>query len=73
MKMESLDVPFKFDKEKSIALINTVFASNQEAFAAINTNDGVLTMFLKEDKYKEFKKLKIKHKKEVVEDEDKLL
>ena len=73
MKMPSLDEPFKLNKEENVVLVNPVFAKQQEAFAAINTSEGTATIFLDEKQYAEFKKLKIKHTKDYVDDEEKQL
>ena len=71
MKMKSLYTPLFKDQEHKVVMINPVFANNEEAFALINNAEGSLTMVVSEKDYLEFKKLKIRHKKEVVIDESK--
>ena len=69
MKMESFHAPFMKNKDKKVILMNPVFVNSQEAFAVINNAEGTLTMVVDDKDYKEFKKLKIRHKKDFVSDE----
>ena len=57
--------------DNNIVLINPLFCNETEGFAVIHTENAMATIVLNEEQYKEFKKLKIRHKKVVVEDEKK--
>lgn len=61
--------PFLTNKDNSIMLINPLFCKNDDAICAVDSRSGNLTIFLNENDYLTFKKLKIKHKKEVISDE----
>lgn len=69
MKMRTPFVPFLSNKEEKVMLINPLFCKDDDAFGVINTEQGTINFVLDENQYKEFKKLKIKHKKDVSKDE----
>ena len=70
LKMKSLSSSV-LKSGSSIVYINPLFCNEVEGFAVFNTQQGIATIILDEDKYKEFKTLKISHKKAVVENETK--
>lgn len=69
LKTKDLSTPFLINEDKSIFLINPVFCKDDEAFAVINNETSSLTIAINEKEYLEFKKLKIKHDKEIISDE----
>ena len=71
LNMKDLTTPVLMNKEESSFLINPIFCNTEEAFAVIHSERGFVTMVLKEEGYKRFKTLKIRHKKEVVNHEKK--
>ena len=58
-------------EEVEIFYFNPLFCKGEEGFAIIYSQQELFTMVLSEEEYKIFKKLKLRHKKEVVEDESK--
>lgn len=68
-QLPSLQAPVLIDKTQQIYYINPVFYDDEDGFAAIFTDTGIVSMVLTETEYKGFKKLKIKHKKEVIDNE----
>lgn len=71
LKMNNLTSPVLLNKQENTFLINPIFCNAEEAFAVIHSERGFVTMVLKESEYKKFKTLKIRHKKEFVNDEKK--
>lgn len=71
LKMNNLTSPVLLNKQENTFLINPIFCNEEEAFAVIHSERGFVTMVLKECEYKKFKALKIRHKKEYVNDEKK--
>lgn len=71
LKMNNLTSPVLLNKQENTFLINPIFCNKEEAFAVIHSERGFVTMVLKESEYKKFKTLKIRHKKEFVNDEKK--
>lgn len=69
LNMKDITVPVLLNKEDKSFLINPIFCNAEEAFAVIQSERGFVTMVLKENEYNKFKALKIRHKKEVVNDE----
>lgn len=70
LKMDSLCDPILVDEKNQIYYTNMVFCKNEEVFSVIATESGMILMLLKEDEYKEFKKLKIRHTPGEVYEED---
>ena len=70
IKVKSLFLPFFSNEKENLYLFNPVFCKNQEGFGVISTESGIVTMVLDIDDYKKFKTLKIRHKKEVIPDEN---
>lgn len=70
LNMKSLALPV-LKSQNNIALINPMFCNETEGFSVINTQQAAATIVLNENQYKEFKKLKIRHKKVAIEDEKK--
>ena len=70
IKVKSLYSPFFSNEKENLYLFNPVFCKNQEGFGVVSTESGIVTMVLDIDDYKKFKALKIRHKKEVIPDEN---
>lgn len=70
LNMKSLLEPTLFNKEKNIFLFNTLFCKNEEGFAVINSQQGSMEIMLEPEQYLLFKKLKIKHKKAEIENDE---
>lgn len=70
LKVKTLNEPIFFDVEKDIYFINMVFCKNEEVFCVIATNKETIILLLNEKEYEDFKKLKIRHKKGDVYDEE---
>ena len=70
-KMNALTSPVLINEDKTIFYFNPLFCKGEEGFAIIYSQQELFTMVLSEEEYKIFKKLKLRHKKEVVEDESK--
>lgn len=68
-KVKSLFSPFFSNDDEKLYLFNPVFCKNQEGFAVVSTESGILTMMLEKEDYKKFKALRIRHKKEAIVDE----
>ena len=62
LNMKSLALPV-LKSQNNIVLINPMFCNETEGFSVFNTQQAVATIVLNENQYKEFKKLKIRHKK----------
>ena len=71
LNMKDLTSPVLYNKDEKTFLINPIFCNTEEAFAVIHSERGFVTMVLQEEDYKKFKTLKIRHKKEVVNNEKK--
>lgn len=71
LAMKDITSPVLLNKTEETFLINPIFCNAEEAFAVIHSERGFVTMVLKENEYNKFKSLKIRHKKEVVNDEKK--
>ena len=71
LDMKQLTMPVLINKQENSFLINPIFCNSEEAFAVIHSERSMVTMVLKEKEYEQFKKLKIKHKKEITNDEKK--
>lgn len=69
LKIDSLFKPFFANEEKNIYLTNPVFFNGKTGFAAIYSKIGLVSLTISEEIYKAFKKLKIKHRKEVIVNE----
>ncbi len=65
--LPSLSKPILMDKEGKIFFYNPVFYKNEEVLALIYNALEKIIMTLNDEEYEQFKKLKIKHKKERVE------
>ena len=70
LNMKSLALPV-LKSQNNIVLINPMFCNETEGFSVFNTQQAAATIVLNENQYKEFKKLKIRHKKVAIEDEKK--
>ena len=70
LKMKSISKAV-LRSDNNIVLINPLFCNETEGFAVFFTQEALATIILNETQYKEFKKLKIRHKKVAAEDEKK--
>ena len=59
-----------YDKEKNIFYFNLLFCKNEEGFAIIHSQQGNMDIMLTKEQYQGFKKLKIKHKKADIENDE---
>lgn len=69
LEIEDFKNPVLINKEEQVYLFNPVFCNKEEGFALIYSEQGSVSIIFDEKQYLEFKKLKIKHKKEYVYDE----
>ena len=69
LNMKSISSPVLIDNQARVFYINPMFCNNEEAFAIIQSELGTVSIILSEEEYKNFKKLKIRHKKETALDE----
>lgn len=69
LDIENFSSPVLFNKEEQIYLFNPVFCNEEEGFALIYSEQGSISIVFDDKQYLDFKKLKIKHKKEYVYDE----
>ena len=67
--MKSLSSPVLIDNQARVFFINPMFCNDGEAFGIIQSEIGNVSLVLSEEEYKNFKKLKIRHKKEKALDE----
>lgn len=64
LNMKSITSPVLMDSQARVFYINPMFCNNEEAFAIIQSELGTVSLIISEEEYKNFKKLKIRHKKE---------
>jgi len=69
LDIEDFSNPVLFNKDEQIYLFNPVFCNDEEGFALIYSEQGSISIVFDDNQYLDFKKLKIKHKKEYVYDE----
>ena len=66
LDIESFSNPVLFNKDEQVYLFNPVFCNDEEGFALIYSEQGSISIVFDDNQYLDFKKLKIKNKKEYV-------
>lgn len=69
LRTNSFSEPVLYNSKYNIYFFNMVFCKNEEVFSIVCNEKNMMIILLTEKEYENFLKLKIKHKKDVIQDE----